>query len=142
MPPKSNKTRAATANVAFINKQDSKAVREDCRTLMKLMHALTGEEPHLYGPTIIGYGSYHYKYASGHQGDAPLAAFSPRKPNMTIYFAPGTFETEPKRMAKLGKHKTSKACLFVKRLEDIDVGVLKTLPKRSIVLVKKTYAQT
>jgi len=86
--------------------------------------------PHLYGPTIIVYGSCHYKYASGRQGDAPLAAFSPRKPNMTVYFTPGTFEVEPKLMAKLGKHKTSKACLFVKRLEDIDVGVLRTLPKR------------
>ena len=72
--------------------------------------------PHLYGPTIIGYGSCHYKYASGHEGGAPLAAFSPRKPNMTVYFTPGTFETEPKRMAELGKHKTSKACPYVERL--------------------------
>ena len=131
MPPKSNKTHTTTASVeSFTDKQASEEVRDGCRTLMRLMHALTGEEPHMYGPTIIGSGSCHYKYASGRQGDAPLAAFSPRKPNMTIYFAPVTFETEPKRMAKLGKHKTSKACPYVERLEDINVGVLKTLPKR------------
>ena len=142
MPAKPNKTHATAANVsAFIDKQASEAVRDDCRTLMKLMHELTGEEPHMYGPTIIGFGTYQYKYASGHEGSAPLTAFSPRKPNMTIYFMPGVFEAEPELLAKLGKHKTSKACLYVKRLDDIDLGVLKTLLKRSIALVNKTFPQ-
>ena len=138
--PKPNKTHATAASVdAFINKQESEAVRDDCRTLMKLMHELTGGEPYMHGPTIIGYGTYHYKYASGHEGDAPIVAFSPRKPNMTIYFMPGTFESEPGLMVKLGKYKATKGCLYVKRLDDIDMGVLKTLLKKSVVLLRKTH---
>ncbi len=137
--PKPNKTHATTASVnAFIDKQACEAVRDDCRALVALMHELTGEDPYMYGPTIIGYGTYHYRYASGHEGDAPLAAFSLRKQNMTIYFMPGTFETEPALMAKLGKHKTSKACLYVKRLEDIDLSVLETLLECSMALVQKS----
>ncbi|MEO8589050.1 MAG: DUF1801 domain-containing protein [Flavobacteriales bacterium] len=140
MSPKPNKTHATTASVsAFIDKQPKEEMRDDCRALMKLMHELTGEAPHMYGPTIIGFGTYHYKYASGHQGDAPLAAFSPRKPAMTIYSMSAAFE--PELMAKLGKYKASKGCLYVKRLDDIDLGVLRTLMKRSIALVKKTYPQ-
>lgn len=142
MPSKPNKTHATKASVdAFIDKQPKEAVRDDCRTLMKLMHELTGEAPHMYGPTIVGYGTYHYKYASGHEGDAPLAAFSPRKPEMTIYFMPETFESEPELLKKLGKHKTTKGCLYVKRLDDIDMKVLKTLLKKTIALTKKTYPQ-
>jgi hypothetical protein len=142
MAKKPNKTHATTASVeAFIDKQASEAVRDDCRALMKLMHELTGEEPHMYGPTIVGYGSYHYKYASGHEGDAPVAAFSPRKPELVLYFTPGIFEQESELMAKLGKCKTTKGCLYVKRLDNIDMGVLKTLLKKSIALVKKTYPQ-
>ena len=141
MPSKPNKTHATTASVtAFIDKQESEAVRDDCHALMQLMHELTGEEPYMYGPTIIGYGTYHYTYASGHEGDAPLAAFSPRKPNMAIYFMPGEFE--PDLLAKLGKHKATKGCLYVKRLEDIDMGVLKIMLKRSIALVMKTYPRS
>ncbi|MEO8066141.1 MAG: DUF1801 domain-containing protein [Flavobacteriales bacterium] len=139
---KPNKTHATTANVeAFIDKQASEAVRDDCRTLMQLMHELTGAEPYMYGPTIIGFGTYHYKYASGHEGDAPLAAFSPRKPELVLYLWPGIFEQEPELMKKLGKYKATKGCLYVKRLADIDLKVLKTLLKRSIALVKKTYPQ-
>lgn len=140
MPPIPNKTQATTASVdAFIDKQPKEEVRDDCRTLMKLMHELTGAEPYMYGPTIVGYGTYHYRYASGHEGDAPLAAFSPRKPELVIYFAPGIFEQEPELMAYLGKCRTTKGCLYVKRLGDIDGKVLKNLLKRSIALVRKTY---
>ncbi len=142
MPSKPNKTKATTANVhAFIDKQPKEEVRDDCRALMKLMEELTGEEPYMYGPTIVGYGTYHYKYASGHEGDAPLAAFSPRKPELVLYCWPGIFEQEPVLMKKLGKCKTTKGCLYVKRLDDIDMGALKTLLKKSIALVKKTYPQ-
>ena len=138
--PKPNKTHATTASVtAFIDKQPKEEVRDDCRTLMKLMEELTGAEPYMYGPTIVGYGTYHYKYASGHEGDAPLAAFSPRKPELVIYAMGGVFEQEPALMKKLGKYKATKGCLYVKRLDDIDLGVLKTLLKKSIALVKKTY---
>ena len=139
--PKPNKTHATTANViAFIDKQPKEEVRDDCRALMKLMNELTGEEPHMYGPSIIGFGTYHYTYASGHEGDAPLAAFSPRKPEMVIYLFQAALE--PALMAKLGKHKATKGCVYIKRLDDIDLGVLKTLVKKSIALVRKTHPQS
>ena len=93
----------------------------------------------MWGPTIIGFGTYHYQYASGHEGDAPFAGFSPRKPELVIYFMPEALE--PEMMARLGKHRLSKACVYVKRLDDIDLGVLETLLQRSIALVKKTYPQ-
>jgi hypothetical protein len=140
MVRKTNKTHATGAGVdAFIAKQTSETVRDDCRALIRLMHELTGEEPRMWGPTIIGFGTYHYQYASGHQGDAPLAGFSPRKPELVIYFMPEALE--PEMIARLGKHRRSKACLYVKRLDDIDLGVLKTLLQRSIALVKETYPQ-
>ena len=140
MPSKPHQTHATDASVdAFIDKQASEAVRDDCRTLMKWMHKLTGEEPHMYGPTIVGYGTYHYKYASGHEGDAPLAAFSPRKSELVIYFS--SEDLEPELLAKLGKHKATKGCVYVKRLEEIDMKVLKTMLKRSIAMVKKTFPQ-
>lgn len=139
---KPNKTQATTASVdAFIDKQPKEEVRDDCRALMMLMHELTGEEPYLYGPSIIGFGSYHYKYASGHEGDAPLVAFSPRKPELVIYAMGGIFEQEPELLKKLGRHKATKGCLYVKRLDDIDMGVLKTLLKKSIALTRKAYPQ-
>ena len=142
MPPKPNKTHATTASVdAFIDKLPKEEVRDDCRTLMKLMHELTGVEPYMYGPSIVGYGTYQYTYASGHSGSAPLAAFSPRNPELVIYAMGGLFEQEPKLMEKLGKYKATKGCLYVKRLADIDLKVLKTLLKKSITLVRKTYPQ-
>jgi Domain of unknown function (DU1801) len=141
--PKPNKTHATAASVdAFIDKQAKEEVRDDCRTLMNLMHELTGEDPYMYGPSIVGYGTYHYKYASGHEGDAPLAAFSPRKPELVIYAMGSIFEQEPELLAKLGKHKATKGCLYLKRLEDIDMKVLKSIIKKSIAVVRKTYPQS
>jgi hypothetical protein len=93
----------------------------------------------MYGPSIIGFGNYHYKYASGHEGDAPLAGFSPRKPEMVIYVFQEALRHE--LLAKLGKHKASKGCLYVKRLDDIDMDVLKTILKDTIALVRKKYPQ-
>ena len=141
MASKPNKTHATAASVnAFIDKQAKEEVRDDCRTLMKLMHELTGEEPYMYGPTIVGYGTYHYKYASGHEGDAPLAAFSPRKPELVLYLYPEA--RDPELMTKLGKHKSTAGCVYVKRLADLDLKVLKTLVKKSIAAVKKAYPQS
>ena len=138
--PKPNKTQATKASVdAFIDKQPKEEVRDDCRTLMKLMRELTGEEPYMYGPSIVGYGHYHYKYASGHEGDAPLLAFSPRKPELVIYFMPGLFESEPELMKKLGKCRTTKGCLYVKKLEGMDLKALRSLLKKSIAVTRKTY---
>ncbi len=141
--PKPNKTHATAASVdAFIDKQAKEEVRDDCRTLMKLMHELTGEKPHMYGPSIVGFGTYHYKYASGHEGDAPLAAFSPRKPELVIYAMGSVFKQEPELMKKLGKYRATKGCLYVKRLADIDIGSLKALLKKSIALTRKTYPKS
>lgn len=138
MPSKPNKTRATAASVdAFIDKQPKEEVRDDCRALMKLMHELTGAEPYMYGPSIVGYGTYHYKYASGHEGDAPLLAFSPRKPEMVIYLYQEVLG--PELMAKLGKHKATKGCVYIKRLADIDMKVLATMFKKSIAAVRKAY---
>ena len=140
MVRKTNKTHATSASVdAFIARQTSETVRDDCRALIRLMHELTGEEPRMWGPTIIGFGTYHYQYASGHEGDAPLAGFSPRKPELVIYFMPEALE--PEMIPRLGKHRRGKVCLYVKRLDDIDLGALKTLLQRSIALVKETYPE-
>lgn len=140
--PTPNKTTATTASVqAFIDKHPKEQMRDDSRVLMAMMQELTGEEPHMYGPSIVGFGTYHYTYASGHSGSAPLAAFSPRKPELVIYLLPGLFESEPEMLAKLGKHKVSKACLYVKKLDDIDLKVLKSMVKKSIVATRKAYPQ-
>jgi hypothetical protein len=90
----------------------------------------------MWEPTIIGFGAYHYRYASGHEGDAPLAGFSPRKPELVIHFMPEALE--PEMMTGLGKHSSTKACVYVKRLDDIDLGVLGTMLQRSIALAKET----
>ena len=138
--PKPNKTKATTASVAaFIDKQPKDEVRDDCRALMNVMHELTGEEPYMYGPSIIGYGTYHYKYASGHEGDAPLLAFSPHKPELVIYLYQKV--VGPELLSKLGKHRATKGCVYIKRLADIDLKVLKTLFKGSIAAVRKAFPQ-
>ena len=139
--PKPNKTHATAASVeAFIDKQESEAVRDDCHTLMQLMHELTGEEPNMYGPSIVGFGTYRYTYASGHSGSAPLAAFSPRKPELVIYL--GEEAQQPELLAKLGKSRSTKGCLYVKSLADIDLRVLKAMLKNSIASTKKAYPQS
>lgn len=138
MAKTTNKTRPTTASVdAFIDKQPKEEVRDDCRTLMRLMHELTGEEPYMYGPSIIGYGTYHYTYASGHEGDAPVLGFSPRKPELVIYLY--SADMGPELMARLGRHRATKGCVYIKRLADIDLKVLKTLFKKSIALTRKAY---
>lgn len=138
MSSKPNKTKATTASVeAFIESQPKEETRDDCRALMKLMQELTGAEPYLYGPTIVGYGNYHYTYASGHEGDAPLAGFSPRKSALVIYLSRDVME--PALLAKFGKHKATKGCLYIKRLVDIDMRVLRSMVKKSIALTKKMY---
>ncbi|MBX2974258.1 MAG: DUF1801 domain-containing protein, partial [Flavobacteriales bacterium] len=131
-------THRTSASVdAFIDKHPGEAMRDDSRALMKLMHELTGEEPYMYGPSIIGYGTYHYKYASGREGDAPVLGFSPRKPELVIYLY--SADMGPELMAKLGRHRATKGCVYVKRLADIDMKVLRTLFKKSIELTRKAY---
>src|ERR1043165_7091997 len=102
----------------FLNRISDAERREDCFAVAKMMEEITGEKPKMWGPSIVGFGTYHYKYASGHEGDWPVAAFSPRKNDLTLYIMMG-LERDPELMAKLGKHKTGKACLYIKRLADV-----------------------
>ncbi|MBL8011155.1 MAG: DUF1801 domain-containing protein [Flavobacteriales bacterium] len=136
--PTPNKTHRTTASVsAFIDKHPKEAMRDDSRVLIALMQELTGEEPHMYGPSIVGFGTYHYTYPSGHSGSAPLAAFSPRKTELVIYL--GQEAQDRATLAKLGKHRATKACLYVKRLADIDLKVLKALVKMSVAATRKAH---
>jgi hypothetical protein len=133
-----NKTTATIASVlAFIEKHPKEQMRDDSRVLMAMMQELTGEEPHMYGPSIVGFGTYHYTYPSGHSGSAPLAAFSPRKPELVIYL--GAEAQDADSLAKLGKHRATKGCLYVKKLADIDLKVLKGMVKKSIAATRKAY---
>lgn len=115
----------------FLASIENKQKREDSRTILALMEEVTGEEAVMWGTSIIGFGSYHYKYASGREGDWFLTGFSPRKQNLTLYIMAGFEEYEP-LLTRLGKHSTGKSCLYVKKIEDIDLDVLRTLVERSV----------
>ena len=122
-----NKTQQTKASVAaFIEAIPDDARRADAKALLKLMQAATGEKPKMWGPAIIGFGSRHYKYESGREGDMPMVAFSPRKAAIVLYslLAPADSATQ---LAKLGKHTTGKGCLYVKKMSDVDRGVLKAM---------------
>ncbi len=126
------KTRANDQSVeAFLNQIENEKRRQDCVTLLKLMQEATASEPRMWGDSIIGFGSYHYKYESGREGDWFLAGFSPRKQNLTLYIMSG-FERYDELMSKLGKFKTGKSCLYVNRLEDVDLETLRELVQQSV----------
>ena len=132
------KTKATDASVeAFLHGVESEKKREDAFAILALMAEVTGEPPKLWGSSIIGFGSYHYKYASGHEGDACLTGFSPRKQNLVLYILAG-FDQYDALMAKLGKFKTSKSCLYINKLADIDQTVLRELVTLSVVHMRAT----
>ena len=112
--------------------------RQDCRALVKLMSAVTKHAPKMWGASIVGFGSYHYKYASGHEGDTCSVGFSSRKGDISIYILSG-FEEHDALLAKLGKHKVGKVCLYVRRLSDIDLPILEQLVSRSVAEVRRRY---
>lgn len=121
------KTKQREADVrAFLQTIEDEKKRQDAFALLELMEEATGQPPKMWGESIIGFGSYHYKYASGREGDWFPAGFSPRKQNLTLYFAYG-FEPHQDLMARLGKHKTGKACLYIKKLADVDLDTLREL---------------
>ena len=115
----------------FLNRISDKERREDCFAVAKMMEEITGDKPKMWGPSIVGFGSYSYKYASGHEGDWPIAAFSPRKKDLTVYLMMG-FTKHSELMEKLGKHSAAKSCLYIKRLSDIHLPTLKKLIKISV----------
>jgi hypothetical protein len=116
---------------AFLNNVADEGKRQDSFTLLELMTKFTDKEPEMWGDSIIGFGSYHYKYASGREGDWFLTGFSPRKQNLTLYIMAG-FDEYEQLLGKLGKHSTGKSCLYIKKIEDVDLDVLKELVKRSV----------
>ena len=120
----------------FLDAVGDERKRADSYTLVDLMRGITGEDPAMWGPSIVGFGSYHYRYESGREGDMCLTGFSPRKQALTIYIMSG-FSEHRALMDKLGKYKTGKSCLYVKRLEDIDTEVLEQLIRRSIAAVQR-----
>jgi hypothetical protein len=106
--------------------------RADARVLIGMFSELTGEEPVIWGPSIIGFGTHRYRYPSGHEGTSPLASFSPRKTNLVIYLVGGFEERHHRLLENLGPHKAGKGCLYLKRLDDVDLDVLRELINRSI----------
>ena len=111
--------------------------RKDCYAVLELMKKVTSEEPKMWGDSIVGFGAYHYKYASGREGDWPVTGFSPRKQNLTLYITTG-FEEYDDLLNKLGKYKTGKACLYINKLEDVDLSVLQELVTKSVIQQSKS----
>ena len=135
-----NKTKETDASVqAFLEAVDDEKKREDAYALLDLMREATGLEPKMWGPSIVGFGSYHYKYDSGREGDSPLTGFSPRKAALTLYIM-GGFDAYDDLMSKLGKYKMGKGCLYLKGLGDVDENALKELVTRSADHMSKKYA--
>ncbi len=133
-------TRNTKSVTAFLNDVQDETQRKDALTILQMMKRVTGEEPAMWGPGIVGFGSYHYVYESGREGDWPLTGFSPRKQSLTIYIMDG-FPKYESFLRKLGKHSTGKSCLYVKRLVDIDMTVLEKLISESILHVKKKHVR-
>ncbi len=137
MATKSKTTETAVSVADFINSfVENEEKKQDSYLLIKLMEKWSGFKPKMWGPSIIGFGSYHYKYASGHEGDAPLIGFSPRKAAFSLYLTvPENDNT--KLLDQLGKYKMAKACIYIKRLSDINTDVLEKLCKESIKYLSK-----
>jgi hypothetical protein len=136
------KTKPTDASVAdYINAIENDQVRQDCWVIVEIMQEATKAKPQMWGESIVGFGTYHYVYASGREGDWPLIGFSPRKQNITIYLMPG-FEQYEELLGKLGKHTRSKACLYIKRLSDIHLPILVELIQASVNYMVRKYVTT
>jgi hypothetical protein len=134
--PKTKPTEvSAESHIAAIKNEQQ---RKDAQTLVAVMRRVTKQEPRMWGPSIVGFGTYHYRYASGHEGDSALAAFAVRGSELVVY-TEAEFEGRDALLAQLGKHKTGKVCVYIRRLADIDLKVLETLVARSIAETKRRY---
>ena len=122
---------------AFLNSVEDERKRQDSFIILELMKEATGEQPKMWGDSIIGFGNYHYVYGSGREGDWFLTGFSPRKQNLTLYIMSG-FEEYDEFMARLGKYKTGKACLYINKLADVDLPTLKELVRQSTEHMRNT----
>jgi hypothetical protein len=136
-----NKTKPTNVSVeAFLDGVTDAGKKADALVLIDMMRKATGKAPVMWGPSIIGFGSYHYRYESGREGDSPIVGFSPRKAALVLYIMTGFRAAEP-LLAKLGKHTTGKSCLYVKRLADVDLGTLRQLVDQSVATVGAKYLQ-
>ena len=136
--PKTKPTRVSVeSHIAALANEEQ---RNDAQRLVALMRKVTKQEPRMWGPSIVGFGSYHYKYASGHEGDSALAAFAARGRELVVYTAED-FEGRDVLLAKLGEHRTGKVCVYIRRLADVDLKVLEQLVARSVAETKRRYPQ-
>jgi hypothetical protein len=121
----------------FLNGIEGEKKRQDSFVILDLMKQVTGKEPKMWGDSIVGFGNYHYKYTTGREGDMPLVGFSPRKQNLTLYIMSG-FDEYNELLRKLGKYKTGKSCLYINKLEDVDLQTLRELVRLSVEDMLKT----
>jgi hypothetical protein len=134
-----NKTQFNDASVeAFLDAVPDARKRRDAYAILEMMRDVTGEEPRMYGASIVGFGKYHYKYDSGREGDFILTGFSPRKQNLTLYLM-GGFENDEEVRGRLGKHKVGKSCLYINKLDDVNEEVLREMVQRSVEQVRAMY---
>jgi hypothetical protein len=134
------KTKKTDASVqAFLDAVEHPTRRKDSFAILEMMGEITGTEPAMWGSSIVGFGTYHYTYASGREGEWPVVGFSPRKRNLTLYIMDG-FEGYDGLLDRLGKHKTGKACLYINKLADVDRDTLRELVRQSFEHVKKTHS--
>ncbi|MES2110788.1 MAG: DUF1801 domain-containing protein [Bacteroidota bacterium] len=135
------KTKVNEASVKdFLDKKADPKVRGDCDTIVGIMERVTGEEAKMWGTAIVGCGSYHYKYESGREGVMCITGFSPRKPEVALYVSAGAEEQAP-LLARLGKHKMGKGCLYIKKLSDVDVNVLEEIIANGIRIIRAKYPE-
>lgn len=128
-----------TSFASYLATIDDPERRRDCKALAAIMKKVTGCAPKVWGTSIVGFDRYHYKYPSGHEGDSCIAGFASRKDALTLYLAPGFETTQKALLGKLGRHKTGKGCLYVKRLADVDLDVIEQLVTRSVTETRKRY---
>ncbi len=139
MAKAANKTVPGKLTVsAFVAGIRDAGVKKDVRELMKMMRSVSGKRPVMWGTSIVGYGKYQYQYASGREGEWPKTGFSPRARSLSVYIMPG-FEPFKHHLKQLGKHKTSKSCLYLNRLDDIDMAVLEALVRDAYSLMSERY---
>jgi hypothetical protein len=136
------KTKVSNASVKkFLDSVENETKRKDSFTLLELLQKASGEPPKMWGSSIVGFGSYHYKYESGREGDMPIAGFSPRKQNLTLYINWGGWEQYDVLLSKLGKHSLGKACLYIKKLDDVDMPTLQKLINEAVKYSQKMARQ-
>ena len=139
MAKSENRTQPTKVSVrSFVDGVENETRRKDARALLKIFKGVTGMSPQMWGPSLIGYGRYHYKYESGREGEMLMTGFSPRKANLVLYIMPGYLDLEEK-LARLGKHKLGKACLYINKLDDVDIDVLKEIIVYGVEYMQENY---